>query len=161
MEIMIFQKPTGEPFVFCLDLHGLAMESCELSWFHGFHMHIAMFFQSTQININMKISQNHAPNTPTTWHEVIGPMVDVIFMCIYIGFSIETVNLHAFSASTYLQPPTTISSKQSHLDRLAFLQKSHFFFFGACGGRFLLAPPGGGGGANKKRRRRNFLLFFL
>ena len=32
---------------------------------------------------------------------------------------------------TYLQPPTTISSKQSHLDRLAFLQKQNKF--SVCG----------------------------
>ena len=47
---------------------------------------------------------------------------------------------------TYLQPPTTISSKQSHLDRLAFLQKKHFFFFGACGGLLLFPKIYGAGG---------------
>ena len=36
-----------------------------------------------QININMEIYQNLAPNTPTTWHEVIGLMVDSQFSCVY------------------------------------------------------------------------------
>ena len=78
-----FSKTKGEPFVFCLDSHGLAMEANDSCRFHGFPMHTAMFFPIPQININMNISQNLAPNTPTTWHEVIGLMGDSQFSYAY------------------------------------------------------------------------------
>ena len=49
-----------------------------------------------QSNLNMKIYQNLAPNTPTTWHEVIGLMGHSHFHVHIAMLSIENLNLRSF-----------------------------------------------------------------
>ena len=68
----------------------------------------------TQININMKISQNLAPNTPTTWHEVIGLMGDSQFSCVYsfdFQWKLWICKLFLHQPTYNHQPPSQVSSR--------------------------------------------------